>query len=231
MDSDKFIDFNHIYYIIADKLFKEKFVESKDPFNFQSTFEQIDFKFLENDTSFFFLENSVPPLHKQVRYFLKQQGFIEDNIHNYLDTKMSDKGIVTIGKGGIEKYKSYRERQEQLQLEIQQTTIDTNKSVMISNRTQRITSYISESVSILALVIAGVVAYITYTSHTDSQDLLEMEKKSLDLQLKNFPSKKNQIEDTIFLKNKDSVYRKYKSTQLRIYNPCRHKYPVMANVF
>jgi hypothetical protein len=208
VDNNILIDFNHLYYLIADKLFKEQFPASLVPFNFQESFEKIDFQFLQEDSSYYFLEHSNPPLHQQVKHFLKQQGYIEENIDPNLDSKMTEKGIVALEKGGIESYKSYREQQERLQIEIQQTTVETNRSVIATNRLQRITTRISVIVSVIALFIACIATYYAYRSHSDSQKLFELEKKSLEMQLKQLPNENNQMVGAVLLKDNDTLLKK-----------------------
>lgn len=165
---DTLIDFNHIYYLLGDKLFKEQFSPTKEPFNFEQCFKSLDLDSLQDDTSFFFLEHSVPPLHQQLRHFLKQQGYIEDNSDVTLDSKLTDKGVETVEKGGITSYKSFRQRQEELQIKIQESTLSTN-----------FVSRVTAIVTTIAVMAGLLFSYWTYMNSKESN---QIQRETLRLQ-------------------------------------------------
>ena len=204
MDHDVIIDYNQLYHLIVDKLFKEGFPHSKTAFNFTDCYQSIDFDYLNEDDSYYFAKLIKVDIVSFVKLFIKQKGFIEDNFDSMLDTKLTDKGLLVVEQGGIENYKSYKERQEQLQLEIQKTTIETNRSIIKVNRIQKFTLIISMVVSVLALVLSGAAVYIAYMSHRDASELT---KKNLQLQKMVVSHEKYEV-DSALMKDKDTLHIK-----------------------
>lgn len=173
MDKDIVIDHNHLYNIILAELLAV-FPKSKTSFKFDTIYMSANLAKLESDDSYYWFKSLNSNHSDLIRHFLIRNGIIEESIENGYDSRLSEKGLAIVEAGSFEKYITNKEKQEKLQIEIQESILKTNKTI-------RITSYVTTFAVVFGLVLSGSTVYMARVAHLDSQKALELSNKSLEL--------------------------------------------------
>ena len=207
MDNDILIDYNHLYNIILSELLTV-FPKSKTSFKFDTIYSDAGLDKLEYDDSYYWFKSMIINHADFIRHFLLREGIIEESIINGHDSQLSAKGLAIVEAGGFKKYQTFRERQENLEQEIKESTVATNKSVISTNNIQKITLLITVVVSLCSL-------WLTYNSQNHLNEQLKIENQSLQLQQASFQKEKA---EKVFQLQIDSLKKVLLQQKIQLHN-------------